>query len=133
VNGKTGSRIKQLRERKGWTQLDLALKVGINNSVLSRIESNKRPVESQELKKIAEVFEVTTDYLLGKDNRHPAEKLKEYLDMELTDEEIMERMNFKVDNLALSNEEVKEFIAFVRGKRFMMTGQQASVSKPEEP
>lgn len=63
---KTGSRIKQLRERKGWTQLDLGLKVGMNNSVLSRIEANKRPVESQELKKFAEIFGVSTDYLLGK-------------------------------------------------------------------
>lgn len=69
MNIKTGSRIKQLRERKGWTQLDLALKVGMNNSVLSRIEANKRPVEAQELKKFADEFGVSTDYLLDKNNK----------------------------------------------------------------
>lgn len=61
----TGSRIKHLRERRGWTQLALSNKVGINNSVLSRIEDNKRPVSSEELKLFAAAFNVSTDYLSG--------------------------------------------------------------------
>lgn len=59
----TGERIKKLRERRDWSQLELAKRVGINNSVLSRIEADKRPVETELLKKFAEIFNVSTDYL----------------------------------------------------------------------
>ncbi|WP_243895796.1 helix-turn-helix transcriptional regulator [Paenibacillus sp. F411] len=61
-----GDRIKKLREREGLTQLDLANKIGINNSVLSRIEAGKRPVEDVEMNAFADFFDVTTDYLLGR-------------------------------------------------------------------
>ncbi|KZS45743.1 hypothetical protein AWU65_07365 [Paenibacillus glucanolyticus] len=61
-----GDRIKKLREREGLTQLDLANKMGINNSVLSRIEAGKRSVEESELNYFADYFDVTTDYLLGR-------------------------------------------------------------------
>lgn len=62
---RTGQIIKQLREEKGLSQTDMALIIGINNSVLSRIESGKRPVEDTEIIKFAEYFRVSTDYLLG--------------------------------------------------------------------
>lgn len=61
-----GDRIKKQRELLSLTQLELADKVGINNSVLSRIEAGKRPVEDSELVLFADFFEVDTDYLLGR-------------------------------------------------------------------
>lgn len=61
-----GDRIRYLREKRGWTQLELAEKLNINNSVLSRIESNKRPVEDDLLTKIADLFGESADYLLGR-------------------------------------------------------------------
>ncbi|MFC4768694.1 helix-turn-helix domain-containing protein [Effusibacillus consociatus] len=61
-----GEKIKNLREARGWTQIYLAEKIGMNNSVLSRIEAGKRPVEDHEIKQFADVFEVSTDYLLGR-------------------------------------------------------------------
>ncbi|MET3846845.1 helix-turn-helix transcriptional regulator [Paenibacillus sp. OAE614] len=64
-----GDRIKKLREQAGLTQLDLASKLGINNSVLSRIEAGKRPVEDTEMNKFADFFEVTSDYLLGRTDK----------------------------------------------------------------
>lgn len=62
----TGDRIRKQRERLGLTQLELATKVDINNSVLSRIEAGKRPVEDNELIRFADFFEVDADYLLGR-------------------------------------------------------------------
>lgn len=59
-----------MREKKDWSQVELARRVGMNNSVLSRIEANKRPVETEELKKFAEVFNVTTDFLSGASEAH---------------------------------------------------------------
>ncbi|MGF7050374.1 transcriptional regulator with XRE-family HTH domain [Paenibacillus sp. DS2015] len=65
----TGDRIRKLRESKKLTQLDLADKVDMNNSVLSRIEAGKRPVEDIELIKFADFFDVDGDYLLGRTDK----------------------------------------------------------------
>lgn len=93
MHSKTGSRIKQLRERRGWTQLDLAVKVDMNNSVLSRIESNKRPVESEELKKFADVFNVSTDFLSGHTNGDLSQGAKLLKDVvELSDDEAIKKI-----------------------------------------
>lgn len=62
----TGERIKSLRDRLGISQSDLATKIGLNNSVLSRIESGKRPVRDDELNKLADYFDVPAAYLLGR-------------------------------------------------------------------
>ncbi|MCM3292362.1 helix-turn-helix domain-containing protein [Paenibacillus sp. MER 180] len=61
-----GERIKKLREQTGLNQLELSKKIGMNNSVLSRIESGKRPVEHDEINQFADFFMVTGDYLLGR-------------------------------------------------------------------
>ena len=61
-----GTRIRQLREEFQLSQLELAKKLDINNSVLSRIESGKRDVEDFLLVKFADFFGVSTDYLLGR-------------------------------------------------------------------
>lgn len=65
-----GKRIVSLRENKGWTQKELANRVNLNVSVMNRIESNERPVKDNELLQIANVLEVSTDYLLGRTNTH---------------------------------------------------------------
>ncbi len=64
VKNELGITIRRLREEKDWSQLDLAKLVNINNSVLSRIESGKRAVEHELLIQFAEIFNVSTDYLL---------------------------------------------------------------------
>lgn len=66
-----GNRIKRLREEKGWSLRDFEERVGINYSVLNRIELEKRPVKDHELSIIADVFSVATDYIMCKtDNRN---------------------------------------------------------------
>lgn len=63
-----GTRIRELREKREMSQLELARQLGINNSVLSRIESGKRDVEDYLLVKFADFFRVSTDYLLYQTN-----------------------------------------------------------------
>lgn len=60
-----GNRIENLRERKGWTQRELANRVQLNFSVMNRIESGERPVKDSELASFARVLDTTADYLLG--------------------------------------------------------------------
>lgn len=61
-----GKAIIYLREVYELTQLELAEKLGINKSVLSRIEAETRPVRDDELIKIADFFDISADYLLGR-------------------------------------------------------------------
>lgn len=76
-----GSRIKLIRDLNGLTQKELADKVKINYSVLSRIESGERPARDEEIKCISKVLNVSSDYLLGlTDIREPADKISTALE-----------------------------------------------------
>lgn len=75
-----GNRIKRLREEKEWSQRDLAERIKINYSVLNRIELDKRPVKDHEISKFADVFSVTTDYLVGKEKRQNEKGIETLLD-----------------------------------------------------
>ena len=59
------SRIKQLRENRGLIQDILASELGITQQMLSKYERDVLCIKVDVLKKIAEYFNVTTDYLLG--------------------------------------------------------------------
>ena len=58
--------IIRLRENKNMSQSELAKRMRIDNSYISKIERGTRKVSTSELDKFAEIFEVTTDYLLGR-------------------------------------------------------------------
>ena len=61
-----GDRIKSLRESEGLTQIQLSKKLNISNTTLSQYESGVR-VPSDEIKtKIAIIFDVSLDYLMGR-------------------------------------------------------------------
>lgn len=59
------SRIKQLRENRGLIQEILASELGITQQMLSKYERDVLCIRVDVLKRIAEYFNVTTDYLLG--------------------------------------------------------------------
>ncbi|MDD4179009.1 MAG: DUF4065 domain-containing protein [Candidatus Margulisbacteria bacterium] len=58
-------RIKDLRERKGLSQEEVAGMMNISRSAVSQIENNERGVSSLELAAFSRIFEVSTDYILG--------------------------------------------------------------------
>ena len=59
------SRIKQLRENRGLIQEILVSELGITQQMLSKYERDVLCIKVDVLKRIAEYFNVTTDYLLG--------------------------------------------------------------------
>ena len=61
-------RIKQLREGRKITQLDLANKVGVSHVSISGYENGNRVPDFENLMKLANFFGVTTDFLLGRTN-----------------------------------------------------------------
>ncbi|MBN1364243.1 MAG: helix-turn-helix transcriptional regulator [Syntrophaceae bacterium] len=70
-------KIKLLRKKKKLSQEQLAEAVGINAAHLSRLENDKYQPSMPVLKKMAEVLEVTVDYLLSEeDEAVPEIKIK---------------------------------------------------------
>lgn len=60
-----GSTLKKLRLQEGLTQQDLANILGVTKSVVSYYELQERYPSPEILIKLASIFHVTTDYLLG--------------------------------------------------------------------
>lgn len=73
-----GQRIVMLRTQKQWSQRELAKRVDINVSVMNRIELGDRPIKDQELVNLANVLDVTTDYLLGRSSLPNSETKTEF-------------------------------------------------------
>ncbi|MFJ8262687.1 helix-turn-helix domain-containing protein [Rummeliibacillus sp. NPDC094406] len=61
-----GKKIILLREKKNWSQRELASRVGLNPSVMNRIESGERPAKDEEILKLSRVLDCSTDFLLGR-------------------------------------------------------------------
>jgi len=60
-----GNTLKKLRHQEGMTQQQLADRLGVTKSVVSYYELQERYPSPEVLVKLASVFHVTTDYLLG--------------------------------------------------------------------
>lgn len=63
----TGERISILRESRNVLQKDLAKAIHVDPVVLNRIEKGKRSARDDEIKAIADYFNVSADYLLGRE------------------------------------------------------------------
>lgn len=64
-----GSHLKELRTQAGLTQLQLAQRMNITKSVVSFYEKQERFPSPDILIKVATIFHVSTDYLLGLDKK----------------------------------------------------------------
>ena len=88
-------RLKELREEKNYTQQEMAEKIGLKRTAYGAYERGVNTPDAQTLLKLAEIFDVTTDYLLGRvDNKKPLEdisgKEREAIKLaeQLTDEQL---------------------------------------------
>ncbi|MDT1944367.1 helix-turn-helix domain-containing protein [Carnobacterium maltaromaticum] len=61
-------RLKELRTERKWLQKDVAEKIGVGRTTYAMYEQGKREPDNLTLQKIAELFEVSADYLLGRNN-----------------------------------------------------------------
>ena len=72
-----GERIKQLRIEQQWTQEYVCEKLNISAGALSRYETSMYEPKSLELvRDFANLFGVSTDYLLGKSDIRNPEKIQ---------------------------------------------------------
>jgi transcriptional regulator with XRE-family HTH domain len=59
-----GDRVQELRKERGWSQADVASRIGADAGQISRYESGRITPSADAIVRLAEVFDVTTDHLL---------------------------------------------------------------------
>lgn len=67
------SNIKYLREQRRMTQQQLGDMLGISQQIISRIELDRSKIQVDVLIKLADFFNVSTDYILGYENEGDAD------------------------------------------------------------
>lgn len=90
--------LKKLRSKRGITQKELALTLGVSERTVRKYESGEMQPSTDKLLQLAEFFNVSVDYLLGKSvsaealqkyvaNLSPAElqTLQEFIQQQLQD------------------------------------------------
>lgn len=59
-------RLKELRELRGLSQSDLAARTGLQATAVSHFETGKRSPSFDNLRRLSDALEVSSDYLLGR-------------------------------------------------------------------
>lgn len=67
-HGVLGKRLRELREERGLTQVDVAKIAGVTDAAVGMWENEKRTPDPATLARLADFFGVSTDYLLGRTN-----------------------------------------------------------------
>lgn len=80
------NRIKELRKQLGMTQKELAHKLSVSQQAVGGWETGRTEPNTETISKLAALFNVTSDYLIGKDGtpkwatKEDTTDLKEFLD-----------------------------------------------------
>ena len=97
-------RLKILRTEKGYSQKDIAQLLGITQQAYANYERGARQADYDTLNKLADIFGVSVDYILGRTedlNNNDLDKQLDGVDFalwgevhDLTDEEKQDIINF---------------------------------------
>ena len=79
----TGEKISSLRTQCDYTQSDLAKLLGVTRSAVNAWEMGNSTPSNTALIQLADIFHVSTDYLLGRDNVNTVDLIG------LTDEDVV--------------------------------------------
>lgn len=63
------NRLKELREDKDLSQKELGIKFNVSQKTISQYERMEREIPNKLIIEFAKFFEVTTDYILGLNNK----------------------------------------------------------------
>lgn len=107
-----GKRLRLLRTERKLTQEELGKVLGVGKTTISQYESEVRKPDADMLKRIAQFFDVSVDYLLGLTEEKRPVKL-ETLAAHRTDDPLKELP----EEARRSLEEFKEYILRKYGKK----------------
>jgi transcriptional regulator with XRE-family HTH domain len=104
-----GNQIRTLRVSYFWTQEYLAKQLNVAVSTVSGYENGSRKPDIETLTRIAELFGVSIDFLVGR----PYTKRS----LDLADSELWGDVELELDNQPLSQEDKQYLLAIIREKR----------------
>lgn len=114
-----GKRLNYERTKRNWSQKYVAQRIGITNTVLSNYERDYRDPDTNTLKQLADLYDVSIDYLLGRDNRsNPFDYYKRKIVTEFPDINLM----FK-DMESLDADDMKELYEYIKFKKSQKKGE----------
>jgi transcriptional regulator with XRE-family HTH domain len=117
------NRIALLRTSRHYTQDEMSSLLGISRAALSHYEKGRREPDYETLIKIADLFKVSLDYIMGRTDDPTVNmdsEVRQLADsLELSDDQIFSKLTLTIDGKELSPDEAKRFIAFVRADRSM--------------
>ena len=96
------NKIRELRKASGYTLKQLGGLIGVGESTVSQYENEKRQPDNATLIKLASIFGVSVDYLLGVDEQPEPQVAFSGGADDLTEDEIAQ---------------VQDFIAYLKSKR----------------
>jgi transcriptional regulator with XRE-family HTH domain len=70
-----GKNIRRLRQKKGWTLVQIAEKVKVSVPAFSKIETGPTDINMSRLKQLADIFEVSILEILYEEGENPQEEL----------------------------------------------------------
>jgi transcriptional regulator with XRE-family HTH domain len=116
-----GKKLKQLRKIEGWTQEEVANKIGVSKQTYSHYENEKRRPGLDLIRELAEVYQVNIDDIFSQvlDNqKNPGsfanEKEFAVAVIELSDEETIQKFTLTIDGQVMNEKQMKRLIAFAR-------------------
>jgi transcriptional regulator with XRE-family HTH domain len=106
-----GERITQLRKQQNLSQDELAKKAGVSRTIICNYERNANTPSIEVLIKLAKVFNVSVDFLIGEGELAALDKdlLKRIEDIEKLDEDTKKHLFFLIDNVIQNYKTKKAF------------------------
>ena len=106
-----GNILKKIRQENGLTQEELAKKINTARSNIANYENDKNMPSVDILEKLSEIFNVSTDFLLGKTD-------KRNNDTDLSDIRFAQHNGIDTNGLSEEDiEEIKKQVEYMRWKR----------------
>lgn len=101
-----------LRKKRKWSLQDTADQLGIAKSTYAGYESGYREPSLRALSQIADLFDTTVDFILGR-TKEDQDPIKTTNLIKIPDH------GLSIDEEPLSADEIIDFVAFVRMKRIL--------------
>lgn len=96
-----GTKIMNLRKRKGLSQTDFAQAIGASRTMVGNYERNVNAPSIEMIAKIAKVLEVSIDFLIGEGKiaQYDKEVIKRIEDIQQLDSDTQSKLFFLIDNV----------------------------------
>lgn len=111
-----GNKLRKIRENKGLLQKEVADALKISASTIGMYEQNRREPDNDTLKKIANYFEVSTDYLLDNSPIKSEEEEIEIL------RQLLIKNKYMKPNEDLTREELNNLIKLAKNNKEFLKG-----------